>query len=90
MTAHDDIDQILNLGISIIQKEVQCLNDKEELNKLDLDKLTEYLKVLVTVKRDWRISEKETQTDTKSLSNEELEKAILEEAQRIKDKHGKV
>lgn len=89
MTFHEEIDNLLNKGISIIAEEmknIQTNQKTEALNKFDSDKVTEFLKTLVTIRKDWRIAEKEQAEDTKELSQEELENKIVEEAQKILNK----
>jgi tripartite-type tricarboxylate transporter receptor subunit TctC len=86
MSAHDDIDAIISNGISIIEREVSAMESKANLTKPDIDKLLECLKTLVVVRKDWRQAEKEQSIDTKSLTPEELDAAILAEADKIKAK----
>lgn len=87
MSIHDVVDQILHTAIDKVSKEVLTLSEKKEvLTKLESDKLIEYIKALVIVRKDWRLSEKEEQVDVKTLSKEELEAAILAEAEKIKNK----
>ena len=85
MSIHDEVDQILHIAIEKIAKEVDSLSEKEEsLTGPESNKLIEYIKALVIVRKDWRLSEKEQQVDVKSLTNEELEAAVLAEAEKIK------
>ncbi len=90
MSDHDTIDKLLREGISIIELEISQLKIQQDsddgLTKQDIDKLLECMKTMVVVRRDWRIDEKEKIIDTKTLSNEELEAAILAEAEKIKSK----
>lgn len=83
---HDDIDDLLKECISIIKDEIHSIADVKPLKKADADKLIEYAKTLVVIRRDWRQAEKENTTETKSLTNEELDAAILAEAEKIKRK----
>lgn len=84
MTAHDDIDDLLKEGIAIFQSEIKAIKDKQPLGKSDADKLIEYLKTLVIIRKDWRLAEKENSLDTKSMAGDELDEAILQEAEKIK------
>ncbi len=88
MGIHDNIDNLLHASISIIEKEVlgiqaRQLDTENNLGKSDADKLIEYVKTLVIVRKDWRLAEKEVSTDTSSLSPDDLENAILAEADKI-------
>ena len=88
MSDHDTIDTILRLGISIIQDQVNKLQNLSDdvLAAPEANKLINYLSCLVSIRKDWRLADKEAQVDTKTLTNEELEAAILLEAEKIKNK----
>ena len=83
----NDIDDLLNVGISIIKKEIDNIATRQalqqNLTKTDFDSINEYMRTLIAVRKDYRIAEKEFQLDTKKLSNEELEKMLLDEAAKI-------
>ncbi len=82
-----DIDNLLQLGIGILEKIIMDIRLKQTLNttltKGDFDQINECLKTLVIVKRDGRQAEKEEILDTKGLSDEELNQKILAEASKI-------
>ena len=89
MNQYDKIDHIIIDGINIIELEVAKLKAKSLTNmmqKIDIEQVIEYLKALVIVRKDWRQGEKEEVLDTKKLSDDELEAAILKEAEKILDK----
>lgn len=91
MTDHDTIDGLLRQGIQIISKEIiklSQLQDAAPLPKPEADKLINYLSSLVAIRKDWRASDKEQEAEAKTLSTEEYEQAILEEAEKIKAKRG--
>lgn len=89
MPIHSDIDELLYLGINIIKDEILSIQLAKPLSKSDSDKLTEYLKTLITIRKDWRLAEKEQSVDAKSMTDEELEAALLAEAEKIKGKNAK-
>lgn len=78
---NEDIDQLLADGISIIEAEVNAIKAKQPLAKPDSDKLIEYIKVLVLVRRDWRVAEGEHSAKLKKLydTDEKLDAAIQAE-----------
>jgi hypothetical protein len=84
---HDRIDKQLEVGIGIIEAEIDALCQKQAANGLDrqdTDKLTEYLKVLVVIRKDWRLAEKEVKIDNTKIEN--LDEAIAQEIKELQSK----
>lgn len=84
MKQHDDIDSIITTGITIIEKQINLLAAKPDLLVDDISNLTEYLKTLVVIRKDWRLAQKEQTLDVKSMTDEEINAAILAEAEKLK------
>jgi uncharacterized coiled-coil DUF342 family protein len=88
---NEQVNKIIDQSINLIEEEINLLITKqktEPLNKLDSDKVIDYLKTLVLVSRDSRIATKEKEVDIKTMTTEEIDAAILEAANKIKDKNG--
>ena len=89
MSTDDQIDNIISQSINIIEKEIKSIKKKQisnPLDKMDSDKVTDYLKTLVLVQRDRRLGAKENIIEVKGLTNDELEAAIAEEEKKLKRK----
>lgn len=78
-----EINNIIQRCIAIIDKEIELIEVKQEegLDRLDCEKLVDYVKTLIVIEKERR-SEKEEAVEFKS--DKELEEAILQEAEKIK------
>jgi hypothetical protein len=85
---HDAIDSLLRKGITIIEDQITKISklNSEILQKQDADKLTNYLSCLVSIRKDWRASEKDASINVSKMTAEELEQAIIDEAEKLKAK----
>ncbi len=86
--ANDRISNIITKAIDIMEREIDNLFNKNQLEKMDYDKLIEFTKTLVIIEKDNRIGAKEQTIETKTMTDEELEQAIIDEANKIKAKNG--
>jgi len=78
------ISDILEQGIDIIAREVTHLSDMDtELDFKQQQKLCDYLKTLVSIERDQRLSKEKDETDLKKMTPEELDAAIKEELEKL-------
>ena len=84
---HEDIDDILKDYISLVKIEMTRLQTKqseEDLTKQDSDLLTDMVKTLVTIRKDWRIADKEATTDASGV--EDLDAEIQKEIKKLVEK----
>ena len=89
--AFSDVDRLLELGIGMIEKELISLQREQisGLGKNETDRLLECMRTLIVIRKDWRLAEKENVLDTKGMGDDEIEAAILEEAEKIKERKKK-
>lgn len=87
MTQDEQIDNIITASINIIELEIHSIQTKQTtkpLSKDDTDRVIDFLKTLVIVQKDKRLSIKENQLDIKSMDMSELDLAIEKETERLK------
>ena len=76
------ISELLDRGIAIIDREITWLElQEEQLDRSNADKLTELLRCLISIDVDRR---KVKDRNTETMSDADIEAAILEEAAAIK------
>lgn len=78
MSAADDIDELLNSGIDIMGREINILKNAAELDKASIERLCDLLKVLVLIRKDWRITDDKDIINVKKLKHEEFDKTYKE------------
>lgn len=86
MEQGERIDQIIVDAIGIIELEVIKIKNSQTTKPLDAketDKVIEFVKALVIVRKDWRQEVKDEVVNTKNMTDEELEKELLKEAAKI-------
>ena len=76
------ISELLDRGIAIIDREITWLElQEDQLDRSNADKLTELLRCLIAIDGDRR---KVKDRSTETMSDADIEAAILEEAAAIK------
>lgn len=89
MSSDDQIELMISKSISIIEIEINKISEKQDTNiidKMDCDKIIEFLKTLILVQKDKRSSVKESIIEGNSFNTNELDLAIKAEIEKLKNK----
>ena len=87
MSIDDKIEEMITESINILDRELKIISEKQGVQPLDrgdIARIVEFLKTMVLVQKDKRLEIKEKVVETKSMTDDELNAAILAEAEKIK------